>query len=131
MEFNDVLVIILMAVGALIAWLALRSQGQQGALELLNRRIAFYSELDGRLNERDTRRHTDPMGFLAEKFAQANVKTLYNDLAVGESRIHIGNFLTAPPMYKAEQDRLLFNLLASVHFDLEELKKERDKLTTQ
>jgi hypothetical protein len=104
-----------------------RLEKRKVQLDLLNRQITFYSELDGRLNEDNASEVSDPINFINEKFTQADVKTKYSDLAIGTSAIQISNFYNARPS-NANGDWLLSDLLESIYNDLEALKKKRNAL---
>lgn len=107
-----------------------RLEKRKVQLELLNRQITFHSELDGRLNEDNASKVSDPLKFINEKFTQANIKTRYSDLAIGATATHISNFYNARPSNE-NGERILFDLLESVHTDLETLKKKRDELLSE
>jgi hypothetical protein len=109
----------------------IKADKRKVTLDLLNRQITFYSDLDGRLDENDARKVTDPLGFIDEKFKQANVASKYNDLALEKTRARISNYYTSLDQTDVASGLILQHLLQSVYEDLEYLREKRDVLLSE
>ncbi|MFC1803107.1 hypothetical protein ACFL0D_03970 [Thermoproteota archaeon] len=106
----------------------IQSDKNRRALDLINKQIEFYADLEGRLDEDDLRKITNPMSFIEEKFNQANVRTKYNDLALERAQVNILKFYNGGVMSHEDQLDLFDDLQMAVLQDLNELKKKREEL---
>lgn len=97
-------------------------------LDLINKQIEFYSSLNGRLDEEDSRKMTNPMSFIGEKFSQVDVKAKYSDLALEKTQFNILKFYGGRITDYEDQLDFLLDLQRSVSQELIELKKKRNKL---